>query len=143
MVYFFLTCMCNNNNITHSSHSSVTSFGYPDPIPVFVSMWGSPHTYLHQAILEQQGVGKLSSILMISAQRQCQIPRLRALFCKIALHPHTPDASRKLQAVPCASDLPATDWRFQRPPPYDRLICLSGSQNSEKHLTLTIIKATS
>lgn len=58
--------------------------------------------------------------------------RSKAPSHKTALHTHTPTAhaNRKTQIVPCASDLPATDWRFPCLPPRDQLISYSGSQNS-------------
>lgn len=91
--------MYNSNSIIHSINSSMNSFGYPDPIPVCVSM--SSHTYLHQVILEhQQGAGELSSDAICPETTPDSQVKGSVQDC---LPPTTPDA--------------AMDWRFLRPPP--------------------------
>lgn len=117
----------NNNNILQRSSSiqqynSITPFRFLDPIPMCVcggGMWGVafPHTHCQAIFEHQQGVGELTSIVMLSAWRQHQTPRLRALSYNTALHPRLwtlVTSSRQL--VTCAFDLQATEWRFHRPP---------------------------
>ena len=59
-----------------------------------------------------------NSILILSAWRRHQIPHVKGFILQKCPPPPTPDPGCKPQAVPCASDLLATDWRFPQPRPY-------------------------
>ena len=85
----------------------------------------------------QCGIPQFNLILTLSTWRQHQIPQLRAPSYKTV--PSPSDGTRKSRlSVTCASDPQAIDWRFQRSLPWVQLICQSGSQNSEKHVSQQI-----
>lgn len=109
MVCSFPTCIYNNNNMIHSSNSSKTLFRFPDMVPKYVSMWeGACHIYDTKQFSNISRASK-NSPLMLSAQGQCQIPRVKVSVLQDCPPHPTPDAPCEPQAVLWASDLPATD----------------------------------
>ena len=88
--------------------------------------WASPHTQYQAILRHQQSTQGFASILTLSTQGQPQIPHGLRMTAPPSLQ--MPVVGSRFT---CASDLPATDWRFQQPRPQD---CQGGSQNTGKEL---------